>query len=351
VLERSLSGQDGLLMEYVYSRESKHFSLKALCRMMARAYGLSISIASLQSAMLARFASYLPPSNFGTKEDDHTQRSQRELIRKTAIPPELTEADFFASFILATLAWDNKRDDETIIHYRGCLAMWDHLTANTTPSSILMVVGPYALDTLSFCDKIACITNSKPWESVIQRKAHFQQRAEYFEKLRPTCDRTGIPGIAEAVHDFMNDLFSILITVIMETARAEASNEVLADGKVEAVLRYIEKQSSTADFRSALKVVEQFSRDNDDPECYQLARAQQMQIRLAISILRDGTILSSLGIEDVSAQADRLISHFRERFRGVLPPRSYYYASGLALAGLALSETALKARIFQVYDL
>ena len=316
--------------------------------MLAQAYGVSISISSLQSAVLARFASYLPASYFASMLDQHSHRSRLELIRKIDVPDLLTEADFFASFILGTIAWDDKRDEEAIVHYRGCLAMWDHLVVNskTRPSPILSVVGPYALDTLSFCDKIACITGSKPWHTVVQRKASFQQRAEYFEKLRPTCDRTAIPGIAEAVHDYMNDLFSILITAIMQVATAEVSNKILQDGKIEAILQYVEKQSKTSDFRSALKVVERFSRNNDDPESFQLARAQQMQIQLAIRILRHDTILGALGTDDVSAQADKLICHFRERFGGVMPPRSYYYVSGLALAGLALSKTALGSRIF-----
>ena len=332
-------------MKYAYSSEKKHFSLKALCRTFARVFGPAISVASLQSAIIARFASYLPQEQYSAMAIAHKERSWRELIRKIKTPKKLSDADFFAAFILGTIAWDQHSDDEMSIHYRGCLSMWDFLTENSTespPSNTLIVLGPYALDTLSYCDKIACISSTNPWNVVIPRTGNFGQRAIYFEALRRCSGGTATPGVAEAVHDFMHDMFSMLLTAIVEAAKLEAQGIFGRDNKIAAVLEFVEAELSTTEFRNGVDKIRELGL-NGDSEDYLLEGNQRCQVELAIMILRENTILQSLGAANVTSKAEDLIAHFRASFEEA-PIRSWYYISGLALAGLALPLAALAQR-------
>jgi hypothetical protein len=308
-------------MEFVYSEETKHFSLKALCRTLTQEYGQAISVTSLQSAILARFSTYLPMEQFGETTIHHKERSWRELIRKIQEPHQLSVADFFAAYILGTMAWDVENDEETLIHYRGCLSIWQHLMRSKTRDP----------------------DNPESWDSVIQLETTFNERVQYFEKLQPRCLPRASPGVVEAVHDFMDDMLALLMTVIVEVARKEAVGDFNRSEKTDTVVRYVKEQLAAAEFREAIQQVKQISQEFNN-EHYDLAICLQRQMKLAVAILRQNTISEGLQTAVVSSIAEDFIEHFKTHIRPAAPVRPKYYVAGLILSGMALSPEELANR-------
>jgi hypothetical protein len=326
-------------MGYVYSAGTRHFSLKALCRILSMTYGSAISVLSLQSAILARFSSYLPGVQFSSVLERHKERAWRELIRKTKSPWELCDADFFAAFVLGTMAWDREEFEETLTHYRGCLAIWDHLVTNQSgPSDLLVTFGPYVLDTLSMCDKIACITSVNAWDTVIRRPTAFNDRIRYFEILQHRGEAGAISGSVEAVHDFLDDMVTLMITAVVEVAKKEMKG-FTRDNKLSAVIRFIEAEMSLRQFGETLAQIRSTAGKKRSGH-YVVAECLQNQLYLASAILHGRTILQSLHRRVVNSQAEDLLAHYRSKVKPVsssVGPRGKYIVSGLMLAGIALS--------------
>jgi len=328
-------------MGYVYSKDTKHLSLKALCRIFANSYGPMISVKSLQSAIIARFSSYLPAAHFSDMHERHKERAWRELIRKTQSPFDLKDADLFAAFILATIAWDQEEFQETLIHYRGCLAIYEHITKmEQAPSDLLAVFAPYALNTLSLCDKIACITSVNTWDTIIQQHTPFTDRIRYFENIQQRSDGGMYPGAVEAVQDYLDDMVTLLITAILEVAIKEMEGHTERDSKVSAVIRLIEAEISIPQFGEALNVIK---RSADDKKCSHniIAECLENQLHLVTRILHGRTILESLDRRDVNSDADELISHYRAKVKmncSPSGPRGKFTVSALMLGGVAFSR-------------
>ena len=311
---------------------------------MAHAYGPRISVASLQSAVLSRFSSYLP-SQFGEMHKQHKERAWRELIHKLQDPSALCEADFFAAFILATIAWDNESMEETLIHYRGCLSIRKYLIDHGTHQShIMLVLGPYVLDTLSMCDKMACITRANSWESVIQPPTTFNDRVRYFQTLQPPWVASASPGFVEAVHDFMHDLLTLLITVIVEVAKSESAGTFERGDNVAIVIQFIEQAMKAPDFHRAIQMMQVLSQAPYN-EHYMLVLCLWQQLNLARLIWRQRSITDSFISPLVNAEADKLLIHFKSWSQHLSEVRPYYYVSGLMLAGTCLSPMHLENRM------
>jgi len=333
-------------MEFAYSQDKKHFSLKALCRTLAHEYGPGISVTSLQSAILARFSMYLPPTQFAETMNYHKERAWRELIRKMQTPSQVQAADFFAAYILATMAWDEENDEETLIHYRGCLSIWHYLTrVDNRASNILIVFGPMVLDNLSFADRMACITRPNSWDSIIQPPTTFSERVQYFEKLQPKCLDRASPGLVEAVHDLMDDMLSLLVMVIVEIAREEAVGIYDRSQKILSVIQYVKEQLAMPEFRKAVHAVNQISEEFNN-EHYDLVICLRLQLKLAVLILREKTLSDGLEAPTVNAKAEEFIRHFQIRIRPSTPIRPKYYVGGLMLAGMGMSRVMLEQCMF-----
>ena len=335
-------------MEFVYFTENKHFSLRALCRTLAFEYGPAISVMSLQSAILARFGSYLPNAQFAEVVQIHKERAWRELMRKLQYVGELCPADLFAAYFLATIAWDEENDEETLIHYRGCLSIWHFLKASeaTRYSPILKVFGPMVLDTLGFCDKMACITSPDSWDSIVHPTTTFAERVGYFEGLQQKCTDRASPGLAEAVHDLMDDMLSLLVMALVEVSRKEANGEFKRSPKIAKVVQYVKEQLSSPQFRQAVEEVKTISAQLHS-EHYFLVSCLRHQLKLVVLILRGSSVMAGMNAESTAAKAREFVVQYKTYVKPACPVRPKYFVTGLMLAGMTLSHTDLAARKFK----
>jgi len=337
-------------MGYVYSKDTKHLALKALCRIFSSTFGPMISVKSLQSAILARFSSYLPAEQFSDVHERQKARAWRELIRKTQTPSNLKDADLFAAFILATIAWDEQNFWETSVHHGGYLAIMGHLMKmEQVPSDLLAVFAPYASQTLTLCHKIASLSSVNGWDTVIQQYTRFAHRIRYFDIIQQKSDPGMYPGAVEAVHDYLYDMVRLLLTAIFEVALKEMEGHTTRDSKVSAVIQLVKADMKLPQFREALAVIKNSARDK---ECSYniIAECLENQLHLAARILHGPTsVLESFNRRDVKSDADELISHYQAKVKmNCVPcgPRGKFTVSALMLGGIALSEARWSKGIY-----
>ena len=114
-----ISGEDALLLQYLYTWESS--TISAVTLLFAAEYGLSIATPVLRYALLAYAAHSLCRStaHFQTASEQHKSRATQLLIHALETPKTLTEAEIFAADLMARVSYPEK----VTVHAQGIRSM------------------------------------------------------------------------------------------------------------------------------------------------------------------------------------------------------------------------------------
>lgn len=263
----------------------------------------------------------------------------------------VSDADVFTALVLARIAWDTGDLTQAMIHYRGCLTMLEILADNPQtrqPSSWLLVFGPYIHDILNFYYRLAIAggTNLTRDLSPPRVPTTFRQRVKYFNELCRVGASSGvwISGIIETVHDYLDDVFLLLITRMLEVVRKENLNDKEYDFSTPHLLRHVLAELGDTDFNRGLGAMNYPDREGNK----KLATCQLQLVDMAIRTLTDSVLLDGLAIVKVVSLASTVISYCQSHFPRKIAIRSdardYYEPAYISFAGLALHSEQFSGR-------
>jgi hypothetical protein len=349
-MDAAIESEDVLLLSYAYTGDSQFTDLVAFATSLAATdeYGFSLQHLSLRHAVLSMAASDLDPVHFEERAIQHKAKAWESLMNKIKNPTTISEADVFASCILAMLAWETGSEQELTYHVNGCMAFLKHMQKKS-PSKVFQVFKPYVMQWMDYLTTIARLSN---WPMVSNysfdrvERITFNQRVEIFDRFL----QVGVPqrvwyaGVVDALHDILTDAVQTLALCIYRIADKERLEDFMRARSVIEAIDQVNHDLSDVNLQAALQEIRNRAPTsprhtyNEQLDAYQLHQVEG--IELAQVLLHSSSILEGLASEDANCRAEHLLSSYQSQ--GLKPNQTVREFDWLSYPGnILLSAMAL----------
>jgi hypothetical protein len=294
-------------------------------------------------------ASDLDPVHFEERAIQHKAKAWESLITKIKNPSTISEADVFASCILAILAWETGSDQELTYHVYGCMAFLKHIQ-NKKPSKVYQIFKPYVLQWMDYLITVARLSN---WPMVSdypfdpsRERIEFKQRVEIFDRFL----QVGVPqrvwyaGVVDALHDILTDSVQTLALCIYRIADKERLEDFTRDRSVVEALDQVYRDLSDLNLQVALQEIRNRAPTTpthtykEQLDAYQLNQVEG--IELAEVLLHSNSIHEGLASGDANRRGEKLLSSYQRQ--GLKPNQTVREFDWLSYPGnILLSAMAL----------
>ena len=252
-----VNSQDGLLLEFAYSKKYPMGLHSALFKIMATQYGLSISSSSLRHAILAEAALQLPYQQFGDIYVDHANHARTSLRRKISDPHAIDDADLLASYLLMCGAAWTSSWSEAEIHAKGCRSLLTHFREKRYSSPFLVIFGPMIKDRASYFVQKASLTTWETDSVMNYSLTNFQQRLAYLNALKPF--RAIAPKVSSTVTAIDHQLEIVITSFVSgmdNIARSEVQFHFERQSFIRELIEYSETKLQEQEFQCAIQAMQ-----------------------------------------------------------------------------------------------
>lgn len=352
----TLSGEEGMLLQYAYSEKSIPTShdatMNSFVRQLSLVHGVTLNFPALRHAVLSWAARQLPPEQYELQFLEH-QNLALQYLRANLHSEDCWEDALFTSTILAWNSYSSFNEQTSVrSHWLGAGEILMALQRSPSKrSGMLTAFAPFVLDCISAW--------SVRYGGVPSRWTSFSQRVIYFEQLfRVATSHSSQTGTADAVNATLGNVLEMSLTCLSAVVEEATGRPPLLDEmSLIGAIHHIRDELCDMDLQHALVAIQVPSGNGETIHEQLTSRLihRHKCILLIDSILKERTrLLPSLcSSTAVSAVARGLISSLRWGVRQNLT-NDYYRTtwhgySHLLLGGLPLRGEDQERRALDVF--